>query len=157
MKIKFLVDEDFSNYKEPSMFIGFPNCTFKCGRDVCQNVALAQESNIEINCDKLITRFMDNPITKAIVCGGLEPFDSWEDLRCLIMNLRLHSNCPIVIYSGYEEREISEDWINWLRIYAGDGPIIVKWGRFIPNDKKYFNDELGVNLASKNQYTVRYT
>jgi len=33
MKLKFLIDEDFVNYKEPSMFIGFPNCTFKCDID----------------------------------------------------------------------------------------------------------------------------
>ena len=40
MRIKFLVDEDFVNYKKPSMFIGFPNCTWKCekecGQKMCQ-------------------------------------------------------------------------------------------------------------------------
>ena len=36
------------------------------------------------------------------------------------------------------------------------GPIIIKYGRFIPDDEEYFNYELGVKLASKNQYTVRY-
>ena len=28
-----LIDEDFSNYKEATMTIGFPFCTFKCGRE----------------------------------------------------------------------------------------------------------------------------
>ena len=42
--------------------------------------------------------------------------------------------------------------IDWLKLY---GPSIVKYGRFIPNHTEYFNDELGVKLASKNQYTEK--
>jgi len=45
MKIVNLIDEDFCQYKKPSMFIGFPTCSFKCdkecGRPICQNSALA--------------------------------------------------------------------------------------------------------------------
>ena len=52
MKIKGLIDEDWVNYKKPSMYIAFPRCSFKCdkecGRQVCQNSALANEKNIEI-------------------------------------------------------------------------------------------------------------
>lgn len=157
MKIKGLVDEDFVNYKKPSMYIAFPRCSFKCdkecGRQVCQNSALANEKNIDIALDKIIDRYITNPITKALVCGGLEPFDSWEDLQCLILNFRYYSNDDIVIYTGYYEEEIEEEKMDWLMAY---GPIIIKYGRFIPNDKEYFNDELGVKLASRNQYTVRY-
>ena len=36
MRIKFLVDEDFVNYKKPSMFIGFPSCTWKCEKECGQ-------------------------------------------------------------------------------------------------------------------------
>lgn len=157
MKIKGLIDEDFVNYKKPSMYIAFPRCSFKCdkecGRQVCQNSALANEKNIEIALDKIIDRYMTNPITKALVCGGLEPFDSWKDLQCLILNFRYYTNDDIVIYTGYYEEEIEDEKIEWLMLY---GPIIIKYGRFIPDDKEYFNYELGVKLASKNQYTVRY-
>ena len=33
--LKNLVDEDFVNYYIPSMFLVFPTCTFKCGREIC--------------------------------------------------------------------------------------------------------------------------
>ena len=45
MKIKGIIAEDFVNYKKPSMFIGFPTCTWKCekecGIEMCQNKGLA--------------------------------------------------------------------------------------------------------------------
>lgn len=157
MKIKGLVDEDFVNYKKPSMFLLFNQCSFKCdkecGHQVCQNSALANEKNIEITVDKIIDRYMTNPITKALVCGGLEPFDSWEDLQCLILNFRYYTNDDIVIYTGYYKEEIDKEKIDWLKLYS---PIIIKYGRFIPNNEEYFNNDLGVKLASKNQYTEKY-
>ena len=68
MKIKGLIDEDFVNYKKPAMVIEFPYCTFKCdkecGQSVCQNSALAHEPNITIDYDELLTRYINNPITK---------------------------------------------------------------------------------------------
>lgn len=157
MKLKGIIDEDFVNYKKPSMFLIFPKCSFKCdkecGRQVCQNSALAKEKNVEITLDKIINRYMTNPITKALVCGGLEPFDSWDDLQCLILNFRYYTNDDIVIYTGYYKEEIDKEKINWLKLYS---PIIIKYGRFIPNNEEYFNNDLGVKLASKNQYTEKY-
>ena len=96
---------------------------------------------------------MNNPITKALVCGGLEPFDSWDDLQCLILNFRYYTNDDIIIYTGYYKEEIDKEKINWLKLYS---PIIIKYGRFIPNNEEYFNNDLGVKLASKNQYTEKY-
>ena len=55
MWVKTVQDEDFVNYKEPSMFIAFPCCTWKCekecGMQVCQNGPLATASiiNVDIN------------------------------------------------------------------------------------------------------------
>ena len=155
MIIKQLLDEDFNNYKKPSMFIGFPSCTFKCekecGEHCCQNSALAQSKNIDIPINKLIERYMQNPITQAIVCGGLEPLDSWEELQCFIMNFRYWCADDIVIYTGYKEEEIQE-YIEWLRLYE---PIVVKFGRYIPNQNSIYDDVLGVKLASNNQYARR--
>jgi len=33
MKIVNLIDEDFCQYKKPSMFIGMPKCSFKCDKE----------------------------------------------------------------------------------------------------------------------------
>lgn len=147
-----MVDEDFVNYKKPSMFISFPSCTFKCeaecGVRCCQNSALAQAPNIDVNVNKLIERYVKNPITQAVVCGGLEPIDSWDDLQCFILNFRYWSDDDIVIYTGYTEEEI-QDKLEWLQWY---GSIIVKFGRYIPGQQPHYDSILGVKLASDNQH-----
>lgn len=153
MIVKNIIDNDYSNYKTCSMFIGFPTCTFKCEKEcgckgMCQNTALANSPNIEISCHDIIRRYLDNPLSSAIVCGGLEPMDSKEDLLELIHELRLFYDDPVIIYTGYYKEEISEI-IEQLKQYTN---IIVKFGRFIPNQEKHYDEVLGVFLASDNQY-----
>ena len=155
MVIKGIVDEDFVNYKKPSMFITFPSCSWKCekecGMRVCQNSALAQAPNIEIEAEKIVDRYLSNPITKSIVIGGLEPFDDYHDLLELISYFRYKKcNDDIVIYTGYTEAEVkSKCFLFDLQMY---GPIIIKFGRFIPNQQPHYDEVLGVKLASDNQY-----
>ena len=155
MVIKQLLDEDFVNYKKPSMFIGFPSCTWKCdrecGKKVCQNGTLATTPNIEIEVDTIINRYINNPITKAVVCGGLEPFDTWDDLQKFIIELRQKSQDDIVIYTGYKKEEISYA-VDWLNLFPN---IIVKFGRFVPDQQKHYDEILGIYLASDNQYAER--
>ena len=147
MKIKGLISEDLVNYKKPSMTIIFPYCTFKCGEGYCQNSELAKAPIIEMNVNNLVDRYINNPITEAVVMQGLEPFDSWNDLKSFIHELREYCNDDIVIYTGYDKNEIIEK-INELSKYTN---IIVKFGRYIPNQEKHFDDLLEVYLASNNQ------
>ena len=155
MRIKFLVEEDFVNYKKPSMFIGFPTCNWKCekecGEKMCQNKELALSPDIEVSCKTIVDRYMKNPITKAIVCGGLEPFDTWRQLQTLVATLRTKTDDDIVIYTGYNEDEIS-NMLKYLRCYRN---IIVKFGRFVPNKEPHYDEVLGIKLASPNQYAER--
>ena len=155
MRIVQLIDEDFINYKKPSMIIGFPYCSFKCdkecGMQVCQNSMLATTEIIDVSIDTLINRYINNPITKAICFQGLEPFDSWEDLYTLITRFRLITDDDIVIYTGYNPNEIKEQ-ITALKHYKN---IIVKFGRFIPNQPHHYDEILGVELSSPNQYAER--
>ena len=151
MKIKGLITEDFVNYKKASMTIIFPYCTFKCGKDYCQNSSLAKTPIIEISIDDLVNRYINNPITEAVVMQGLEPFDSWNDLKEFVQKLREYNNDDIVIYTGYNKNEVIEK-INELSKYTN---IIVKFGRYIPNQEKHFDDLLGVYLASNNQYAEK--
>lgn len=170
MIIKQLVDEDFVNYKKPSMFIGFPKCSWKCekecGQKVCQNSALSQAQNIEIDAKTLMDRYLSNPITSAIVCGGLEPFDSFSDLLKLVECIRSYTMDDIIVYSGYTKDELEnglfylenynsitrEDAYNYLKTFPN---IIVKFGRFIPGQQPHYDSVLGVMLASDNQYAER--
>lgn len=156
MIIKGLIDEDFVNYKKPSMTIMFPRCSFKCdkecGMQVCQNSALASAPDIEVDAKELTDRFMSNSITTAVVCAGLEPFDSPKDLLGLVREIRMRTDHPIIIYTGYTKQELISDPNNTydaLRIYSN---IIVKFGRFIPGGMPHMDEVLGVELIGDNQY-----
>ena len=151
MKIKGLITEDFVNYKKASMTIIFPYCTFKCGEDYCQNSPLTKSPIIEISIDDLVNRYNNNPITEAVVMQGLEPFDSWSDLKEFVKKLREYNNDDIIIYTGYNKDEVIK-YIKELSVYPN---IIVKFGRYVPNQEKHYDDVLGVYLASNNQYAER--
>lgn len=155
MKIKNLIEEDFANYKVCSMFIGFPTCTFKCEKDcgkcLCQNSALTQAPTIDISTDSIVKKYISNPLSQAVVCGGLEPFDSYYDLKELLTKLREKTEDDFVIYTGYTEEELT----NEIRELSCFKNVIIKFGRFIPDQVSHFDAVLGVNLASNNQYGVR--
>lgn len=155
MLIKNLIDEDFVNYKKPVMYIAFPRCSFKCDKEagcaICQNSALANEPDIEISELEIVSRYVKNPITKAIVMSGLDPFDSPAMLYNLIEEFRKYTNDDIIIYTGYKKEEISH-LIDELKKYPN---IIIKFGRFIPNQEFHYDEILGVKLASPNQYARR--
>ena len=160
MKTKGVVFEDFVNYKKPSMYIIFPNCNFKCdkecGRPVCQNSALAYEQIIEVDKEDLIEEYLSNPITEAIVLAGLEPFDSPLDLLPFIDSLRRQYKCndDIVIYTGYTEEELEPD--SYYQNVISYNNIIVKFGRFKPDQESHMDEVLGVKLASPNQYARKF-
>ena len=155
MIVKEIRDEDFTSYKKPSMVVGFPSCTFKCerecGQTMCQNGALITAPDIYMHIRAIVQRYMTNPITSAIICAGLEPFDSWDDLWSFVKHFRCHSDDDIVIFTGYNKEEIY-DKVQLLSCYKN---IIIKFGRFIPNQKPHYDEVLGVKLASSNQYAER--
>ncbi len=166
MLIKGLTDEDFINYKLPSMYIATATCSFKCdkeyGHQICQNGELVKQPSHNVDNEAIVSRYISNPITKAIVFGGLEPFDSCVDLILLINALRWATDDDIVIYTGYTKEELQNKVIPYpgetLDIFSGVSAfknIIIKFGRYIPGQTPHFDPVLGVNLASDNQYAER--
>lgn len=155
MRIIDLIDEDFVNYKKPSLFLALPFCTFKCekecGIQCCQNSSLAKQPIIEISTEKLVQRYLENPISESVVMGGMEPLDSFEDVIEFISTLRKYSDSDVVLYTGYYKFEI-EDKIKQLQQFSN---IIVKFGRFKPNEPHHIDPILGVELASSNQYAEK--
>ena len=156
--LKGIIDEDFVNYKKPAMVIMYPHCNFKCdkefGKPICQNSALAQAPNIEIGPRALLERYLKNPITEAIVFQGLEPLDDLWEINFLINGLRFNYNCndDVVIYTGYNKDEINKEFLYRMKCF---GNVIIKYGRYIPNQTPHYDEVLGVNLASDNQYAER--
>lgn len=155
MKIIDLIDEDFINYKKPSLFLALPFCTFKCekecGIQCCQNSSLAKQPIVEVSTEKLVQRYLENPISESVVMGGMEPLDSFEDVIKFISILRKYSDSDVVLYTGYYKSEI-EDKIERLQKFPN---IIIKFGRFKPNEPHHIDPILGVELASINQYAEK--
>lgn len=142
------------------MFVGCHSCSFKCdklsGRQVCQNSTLASSPDIEISIEKLGDRYLNNPISSAVVFGGLEPFDDIENVVSFISYIRSKENKDdVIIYTGYTEEEIKNNFptqYNALKTYQN---IIVKFGRYIPDQSSHFDEVLGIRLQSDNQYAKR--
>ena len=155
MRIKGILDEDFVNYKLPNMFISSAVCSFKCdkenGANVCQNSSLANQETLDISDYELVQRYLKNDITQAVCIAGLEPFDQFDELMHFVKEYRHYTKDPLVIYTGYYKYEI-EDKINKLKLYQN---IIIKYGRFKPNQNKHFDDVLGVFLTSDGQYAEK--
>ena len=160
MLIKSFKDEDFVNYKKPSMFIIMPHCSFKCDKEndclMCQNSSLVHEPTHDVDTELLVRRYLNNPITKAVVFGGLEPFDTAEEMFEFIDILRAGygRKDDIVIYTVYTEEELADNqYHNWI---ISRPSIVIKYGRFRPNQTPHYDEILGVNLVSDNQYARRY-
>lgn len=156
MKIVGLSDINFTDYKLPSLYIATPYCSFKCEKDceraICQNSPLAKQEQMSITVDKLVELYQANPVTKAFVFGGLEPLDS-PDLLDTVIELQTRTHpIRVVIYTGYTEDEVLTAHPQILKL----PDLVMKYGRFVPDQPKHFDPILGVMLASPNQYAKEY-
>ena len=167
--LRELIDEDFVNYYKPSMLISVPYCDFKCNKEagskVCQNMHLLRKRLINIPQKELIERYLANPITKAIVFGGLEPFyfnidqgciDTGGQIASFLMELRFTYKCKddVVIYTGYTEDEILKARNGF--IVSALFPLVIKYGRYVSGEEPHLDPVLQVQLSSSNQYAKRY-
>jgi hypothetical protein len=161
IKLVNLIEEDFVDYCIPGMFLGFPTCSGKCneecGEVVCQNQELQNAPKIDIPIEDLLERYCKNSITKALIFGGLEPFDSFVQVKELVKEFyevpEFHDH-HIVIYTGYYPNEIRED-LRDLYSIPGSDMIIIKFGRYMPGVPSYDDPVLHVRLSSANQFAMR--
>ena len=158
MRVRAIVTERFQDYKLPSLFLATCSCDFKCCREagidtsVCQNSALAQSPIKDIPNETIYAHYANDPITKAVVVGGLEPMLQAAEIRDLVDLFRIRGDqSPFVIYTGYYPEEIEAE----LELLRPLGNIIVKFGRYIPGRNSRYDDVLGVDLASDNQYAEK--
>lgn len=162
MRLKFIKQEDFVNYKKASMFLGTCFCDFKCCHEagfptsLCQNEPWSKEPIKQYDDIWILNEFDSNPFVDAIVLGGMEPLKQFDELIDFLNCRREHksekvNNADVVIYTGYYPNEIKAELLA-LREFPN---IIMKYGRFIPNIEGRFDPILGVNLASNNQYAEK--
>lgn len=66
----------------------------------------------------------------------------------MVNEFRRYTNDTIVIYTGYTE----EEKVDVVKAFSAFPNIIVKFGRYVPNQLSHYDAVLGINLASDNQY-----
>jgi len=161
IRLKGVVMDDFCNYKRPSMFLISSFCDWKCCIEQklpltsCQNEPLHEYESKKFTYKSLYNAYKDNTITEAVVIGGLEPFIQDTEVYGLMKYFR-SKGCKdkFVIYSGYTEDELKDNPLFLEMIKLGN--LVIKFGRFVPNQKPHFDEVLGVNLISDNQYGKEY-
>lgn len=153
-----IMDADFVNNKKPTfnILIGI-SCTFKCCQEtdgvVCQNKDLAQSQCKLLYIDEILDLYNIQEIVHTITFQGLEPLDNLYDLLSCIYFIRKEFEDEIFIWTGYTEDEC-EYLINMIKC-MGWKNIVIKFGRYQPNNNPQYDDILGVQLASNNQYAKR--
>lgn len=165
MNIIFLIETDVVNFWRTSMCIGMPYCDGKCWKDLnarggnydwslCHNGGLLKERKIEIPVNELAKKYVNNPLSHAVVFAGMEPLISMNEVVAFIAYLRGACRCddPVIIYTGYNEDE--EPYIKFHNLLetAEVNNVIVKFGRYVPDQKSHLDPVLKVMLASDNQY-----
>lgn len=147
-------DTDFVNYKEPTFNIALGiTCTFKCGINLCQNSELAKSKTIKCNIKDIIKRYLNQNISHTVTFQGLEVLDNIKQLLWFIHNFRKFSNDTIIIWTGYTKEECI-DFVYIIKKMECKN-IIIKFGRYIPDQEKHYDEVLGIYLASNNQYAER--
>lgn len=158
MRIKGINFNDFTNYKVPSMFLVSCFCDFKCCHEqgkpntMCQNAALESQPIQEFSDIVLIAAYIHERTPKAVVIGGMEPMKQLDEIISFIKSFREAGIADdVVIYTGYNKDEIPKE-LEQLKQFPN---IVVKFGRYIPKQQPHFDEVLGVNLVSPNQYAER--
>lgn len=158
MIVKLVKQDDFVQYKKPCVVVCFPNCTWKCCTEagiptsVCQNQEMCELKDIDITPEDVYNLYKESLFAESICCSGLEPMLQFDDVLSLLKYFREHDcNADFVVYTGYYRNEI-EDKVQEMAKYKN---VIVKFGRYVPNQEKHYDEVLGVWLASDNQYAER--
>lgn len=124
------------------------SCTWKCKN--CCNIHYKDYKDFyKRTIWEIINDYDRNKLVSTLILSGLEPFDNFDIMLSLIHWFRVFFEDDIVIYSGYELKEI-EEYIKPLSSYN----VLVKYGRYMPNKNHIYNEDLELYLSSDNQRTI---
>lgn len=154
--------DDTTDYKDTSLLLVFPTCKGKC--EGCQNWKLFNVKSKQYSLRSIIELYKNMKTHKAIVCAGLEPFDSFFGLKVLFKEIiKLDKITDFVIYTGYNKEELTYSVKELLQTFKKynintENKLIIKYGRYDKNkSEKWYSYSLGVDLATNNQYVITYT
>ena len=138
--------EVYNDYKEVGILLASPVCHNNCKN--CQNSHLKNREPNTYCVEDLINEIKNNKFVKSVIFGGLDCFDSFDETLNFISKFREISNEDIVLYTGKTENMLI-DKLNILKKYEN---IYVKFGEYLENSEKIFDEIGGIWLASSNQY-----
>ncbi len=151
-------ENNINHYYKNGLLIATISCSFKCLKEqglpinICQNSHIGNLPTIEKNIENIIKEnYINNPLQECVIFAGLEPLDQFKEVLNFIEMFRKYKQDDVVIYTGYNENEIVEK-VEKLKQYNN---IIIKFGRFIKDSEKIFDNVLKIKLASKNQYAIK--
>jgi len=157
MRILQIEDEVFSDYSKISMLVVVPFCTTCCWKELGLDSSICQNDNprglpiLDYSNRKIIERYVNNPLTNAIVFGGMDAWDSINEIIELIKLFRETSDDDVVLYTGRKYSEIASKMYDLERFKN----VYVKVGRYIPNQKPVIDKITGVKLANRGQYFIK--
>jgi len=146
-----------NDYKKTGLYVTIGiNCTGKCWKKqglnskICQNWEYNNKYSL-FSIEEIIKEYYRNPFISCYILTGMEPFDNFEEMLLLISEIRISNDCDIVIYSGYNKEEL-EKHIETLKKFKN---IIIKFGIYAVDLPRIYDDVLGIELISSNQYAKR--
>lgn len=152
---------DFINNGKGTFSIALgTTCSFKCCLElnlpasICQNNNCINNPKVITTIKKLIDLYLNQNMIKSLTFNGLEVLDNLRLLLWFIYYFRQQSQDNIIIWTGYTEEEC-KDLIYLIKEKMKWENIIIKFGRYIPNQKFHYDEILGINLVSDNQYSKK--
>lgn len=159
MRIRGRITEDFVNYKKPGLFIPCCYCDFKCCHDnncdhtMCQNSAIEKFPIDMVDDEIILETYRQSMVAEAVIFGGFEPFWQIDEIEDLLKLFRKNNiDAPFVVYTGYTEAEVA----HLLGKLVPYGNVVIKYGRYRPDNSQHKDEVLGVTLISENQYAKEY-
>ena len=166
IKLVDVKTDNMTDYKKTSLLLVFPMCSGKCG-EKCQNyhmIGKTKTKNFKIK--SIIELYNNLKQHQAIVCAGLEPFDTFDDLYN-IFEAFLSNIKPVdfVIYTGYTYDELHktkqiDDLLKCFYKHLNISKnLIIKFGRYNEDQScnSYISKILGVKLATGNQHVIKFS
>lgn len=128
-------------------------CDFKCcphNHQLCHNEPLRSTPVIVVQISEIVKQYLSQQLSTSLTLQGLEPLDNMDGVLWLLWYFRRKSKDPIFIWTGYEEEEVATliglvRFLQWKSIF-------LKMGRYRWGEKPHYDENLGVFLASPNQY-----
>ena len=160
MKLRAIIEEDCNHYKDFSMVLFAPYCNWKCCKESnipveeCANQSFQKEPVMDFSNGFILQKYLSNPLQNALCIAGAESLDS-DDLNDFIKFFRQSVNDIIIVYTGYTITEPKvKNFIDWI-FKNNIQNVILKIGRYIPNDIPHIDPILEIPLASNNQFAIK--